>query len=163
MPLFRGEQIYFQHHRHRNTVNITGKTAMAYKYARTWPLKSDNYNWLFSHAIIQRGNKLFSAPSALKHGQHNRQNSNGIQIWSDLPDAPQHIMTPWISGKARASTRMKEYDGAAQCTCNTWTNLKDLKMKGYHRRKQHTYTCKPLRTTQKQNNGHNQLTHTLSS
>ena len=66
---------------------------MAYKHARIWPLKSDNYNWLFSHAIIHRGKELFSASSALKHGQHNRQNSNGIQIWSDLPDAPHHIIT----------------------------------------------------------------------
>jgi len=46
------------------------------------PKKIDNYNCLFSHAIIQR-EKMSALPS-LKYGQHNMQNSNGIQICSDL-------------------------------------------------------------------------------
>ena len=47
----------------------------------------------YSHMPSFRGEKLFSASSALKYGQHNRENSNGIQIWSDLPDAPHHIIS----------------------------------------------------------------------
>ena len=55
-------------------------------------LKSDNYNCLFSNASLRWG-IFFSASSALKYGQHNRENSNGIQIWSDLPDAADHIIS----------------------------------------------------------------------
>ena len=83
--------IEFMSTRRRNNTNIIKDQVFITTYGYGWlemrirrPLKSDNYSCLPWHGITQRGKKEFSASSVLKSGQHNRQNSNGIQICSDL-------------------------------------------------------------------------------